>query len=130
MGYTLATTVHKPFDEAVLAVREALGDQGFGVLTEIDIAWTLRTKLGVEVPPQVILGACRPQLAHQAIQQDPRVATLLPCNVVVRESADGVVEVEAFDPDAMVQLGGDAVRAVADDAGERLRAALAALASA
>ena len=86
---TMRTTLAAPYDDAVLAVREALGDQGFGVLTEIDLRATLKTKLDVDVAPQVILGACRPQLAHRALEAAPSVAALLPCNVVVRELGAG-----------------------------------------
>ena len=128
MTYTLSTTLHRPYAEAVEAVRAALAEQGFGVLTEIDLAATLKAKLDVDVTPQVILGACRPQLAHQALLADPSVATLLPCNVVVRAVDAGTSVVEALDPDAMMSLsGGDAVRAVAADARQRLAATLDAL---
>ncbi len=128
MTYTLSTTLHRPYAEAVEAVRAALAEQGFGVLTEIDLAATLKAKLDVDVTPQVILGACRPQLAHQALLADPSVATLLPCNVVVRAVDAGTSVVEALDPDAMMSLsGGDAVRAVAADARQRLTATLDAL---
>ncbi len=128
MTYTLSATLHRPYAEAVEAVRAALAEQGFGVLTEIDLAATLKAKLDVDVTPQVILGACRPQLAHQALLADPSVATLLPCNVVVRAVDAGTSVVEALDPDAMMSLsGGDAVRAVAADARQRLAATLDAL---
>jgi uncharacterized protein (DUF302 family) len=128
MTYTLSTTLHRPYAEAVEAVRVALAEQGFGVLTEIDLAATLKAKLDVDVTPQVILGACRPALAHQALLADPSVATLLPCNVVVRAVDAGTSVVEALDPDAMMSLsGGDAVRAVAADARQRLADTLDAL---
>jgi len=128
-GYTLTTTVHKPYQETVEAVRAALADQGFGILTEIDLRATLKTKLDVDVEPQVILGACRPQLAHQAIEVEPSIAAVLPCNVVVRAAGDVTTVVEAFDPDAMTALAGNsqALRTVAADAKRRLNAALAAL---
>ncbi len=84
MSYTLSTMVSRPYAETVEAVRTALVDQGFGVLTEIDLKATLKAKLDVDVAPQVILGACRPELAHQALQLDPSIAAVLPCNVVVR----------------------------------------------
>ena len=127
MSYALSTTVRTPYDETVAAVREALGEQGFGVLTEIDIKATLKKKLDVDVPPQVILGACRPPLAHAALQAEPSIGLLLPCNVVVREAADGTV-VEAVDPQTMVAMteNGD-LQAVADEAKERLEKALASL---
>ena len=127
MTYALGTTVSKPFDETVAAVREALGEQGFGVLTEIDLKATLKKKLDVDIPPQVILGACRPRLAHAALQAEPSVGLLLPCNVVVRETEDGTV-VETVDPQTMVALthNGD-LQSVADEAKERLEKALATL---
>jgi uncharacterized protein (DUF302 family) len=131
--YTLSTTVDRPYDETVEAVRAALGEAGFGVLTEIDLRATMKAKLDVEVAPQVILGACRPQLAHQALQQEPSIATVLPCNVVVRAVDDAATVVEAFDPAAMVAFAGesasDALQEVVDDARQRLTSALAALAT-
>ncbi len=127
-GFTLTTTLARPFDEAVEEVRGVLGDQGFGVLTEIDLKATLKTKLDVDVAPQVILGACRPALAYEALTVDPSIAAVLPCNVVVRSIDDSVTVVEAFDPDAMMGLAdNDALRTVAADAKKRLTAALAAL---
>lgn len=129
-SFTLAVETSLGYDEAVALVRERLAEQGFGILTEIDLAATLKAKLGADIPSQVILGACRPQLAHEAIQANPSVAAVLPCNVVVRSVAPGRTVVEAFDPATMVALAGDedaALRAVAEDASERLRAALAAL---
>ena len=130
MSATLTTTVAAPYDDTVARVREALADQGFGVLTEIDIRATLKTKLDVDVASQVILGACRPQLAHRALQAVPSVAALLPCNVVVRDLEDGTTLVEAVDPDAMMSVVEDPdgeLAAVAADARTRLDAALAAL---
>ncbi|GAB6986463.1 DUF302 domain-containing protein [Nocardioides pyridinolyticus] len=130
--YTLTKTVRRPYDETLAAVRAELGDAGFGVLTEIDLKATLKAKLDVDVAPQVILGACRPQLAHQALEVEPAIAALLPCNVVVRVVDDSTTVVEAFDPDAMMSFAGrdqagDTLRAVASDARQRLTAALAAL---
>lgn len=128
--YTLRTTVRRPYDETVEAARRELAAAGFGILTEIDLTATLKAKLDVDIAPQVILGACRPQLAHQAIEADPSIAALLPCNVVVRAVDDSTTIVEAFDPDAMMSLAGqagDTLRTVAADARQRLTAALAAL---
>ena len=127
MSYTLSTTLDRPYDDSVTAVREALADQGFGILTEIDLKATLKKKLDVDVAPHVILGACRPELAHQALGIDPSIATVLPCNVTVRAVDDATTVVEAFDPDAMTQLAGDALGDVAEDARKRLSAALDAL---
>ena len=127
MSYALSTTVKTPYDETVEAVREALGEQGFGVLTEIDIQATLKKKLDVDVPAQVILGACRPPLAHAALQAEPSIGLLLPCNVTVRETDDGTL-VEAVDPQTMVALTGNAdLQQVADEARVRLEKALASL---
>lgn len=127
--YTMSTTLDLPYADALARVREALGDQGFGVLTEIDIKATLKAKLDVDVTPQVILGACRPELAHRALEAEPSIAALLPCNVVVRALSDTSTVVEAIDPDAMLAMADSpGVRAVARDAKTRLSAALAALA--
>lgn len=126
--YTLAVQVDRPYAVAVEATRAALADQGFGILSEIDLAATMKAKLDVDLPPQVILGACRPPLAYEAIQVDPSIAAVLPCNVVVRSLDDATTLVEAFDPDAMVGLAGaDVLESVAADAKQRLTAALAAL---
>ncbi|WP_430297449.1 DUF302 domain-containing protein [Sinomonas sp. B1-1] len=133
MAYTLTTHVPLPYAEAVDAVKAALADQGFGVLTEIDIRKTFAAKLGDEagdsVGDYVILGACNPNLASRALGAEPEMGALLPCNVVVRRAA-GAEEttVEAIDPQTMVQLSSSGqVKEVADDAGTRLRAALAAV---
>ena len=128
MGYALSTTVDRPFEQTLGAVREALRQQGFGVLTEIDLKATLKAKLDVDVEPQVILGACRPPLAHAALQAEPSVGLLLPCNVVVRASGAESTVVEALDPATMVDLtGNEALSDVATDAKGRLQAALEAL---
>ena len=129
MTYTLSATVQRSYDETLVATREALATQGFGVLTEIDLAATLHAKLGVDVPRQVILGACRPQAAHAAITADPSVATLLPCNVVVREVDEATTVVEAFDPAAMTLIGGDALADVATEVRGLLTTAIAAVAA-
>ena len=131
MSYALTTTIRHPFADTLTATRASLADQGFGILTEIDIQATLKAKLDVDVPPQVILGACRPPLAHAALQAEPSVGLLLPCNVVVRALDDNTTVVEALDPKVMVSLThNDALSPVADDAGQRLAAALDALAPA
>jgi uncharacterized protein (DUF302 family) len=125
VSYALTTTVHRPFAETVAATRVSLTDQGFGVLTEIDMQATLKAKLDVDIPAQVILGACRPPLAYAALQAEPSVGLLLPCNVVVRYLDDHTTTVEALDPKVMVTLtGNDALSFVADDAGNRLATAL------
>lgn len=128
MGFTISRTLDMPYDDALAATRDALAEQGFGILSEIDLAATMKAKLDVDLPPQVILGACRPPLAYEAIQVDPSIATVLPCNVVVRSLDDATTLVEAFDPDAMMGLADtSALDSVAADAKQRLTAALAAL---
>jgi uncharacterized protein (DUF302 family) len=126
--FTLSTTLTMSYDETVARVRALLGEAGFGVLTEIDIRATLRAKLGEEVPAQVILGACRPQLAHRALQAEPRMAALLPCNVVVADAGEGRTRVEVLDPGFMATLTPDAeVAEVAADARARLTGMMEAL---
>jgi uncharacterized protein (DUF302 family) len=127
MGFTISRTLARPYDDALAATREALSEEGFGILTEIDLAATMKAKLDVDLPPQVILGACRPVLAHAAIQVDPSIAAVLPCNVVVRSLDPMTTVVEAFDPDAMLGLAGTALESVATDARQRLTSALASL---
>ena len=128
MSYALTTTVARPFADTLAATRASLADQGFGILTEIDIQATLKAKLDVDVEPQVILGACRPPLAHAALQVEPSIGLLLPCNVVVRALDDDTTLVEALDPKVMVSLTqNDALSSVADEAAQRLAAALDAL---
>lgn len=128
MSYALSKTVDLSYDEAVAATKAALQEQGFGVLTEIDMKATLKAKIDADIPPQVILGACRPPLAKRALELDPSIGTLLPCNVVVREDGAGSTLVEAMDPDAMVRFtGNDALSEVADDARARIQNALDAL---
>jgi uncharacterized protein (DUF302 family) len=124
MDYGIAIRAAVPFAEAVARVRDALGAQGFGVLTEIDVQATLRDKLGEDMEPYLILGACNPPLAHRALAADRRIGLLLPCNVVVRAEA-GQTVIEALDPQAMVAVAGEAsLQLVADEAAARLRAAL------
>lgn len=118
----ITTVVALPMDEAEARVRETLATQGFGVLTEMDIAATLKAKLGVERPPLKVLGACNPQLANAALEADPSASLLLPCNVVLEPDASGGTRISAVDPRAL--LADDAVAALADDAAGRLRAAL------
>lgn len=129
--YTITITLDRPYDDALPAVRQALGDQGFGILTEIDLRATLKNKLDVDIPPQVILGACRPPLAYEAIQAEPSIAAVLPCNVVVRSVGEASTVVEAFDPEAMMGLAdNEALHRVALDAKERIAAAFVALSEA
>jgi len=125
MSYALSTTVVRDFTETLDATRAALAEQGFGVLTEIDLSATLKEKIGADVPPQVILGACRPPLAYEAVQAEPSIGLLLPCNVVVRDTGDGVTVVEAVDPSVMETLThNDKLADVSADARARLQSAL------
>jgi uncharacterized protein (DUF302 family) len=127
MSYYLATTVDLPFDEAIVRVTAALAEQGFGILTEIDVRATLKTKLDVDFRPYRILGACNPPFAHRALEAEDKVGTMLPCNVIVQERA-GTVEVAAIDPVASMQaVGNPALADLAREVRERLRLALEAL---
>ena len=129
MSYGTSITVQEPFAEAVTRVRAALAAQGFGVLTEIDVTATMRAKLGEQMEDYVILGACNPPFAHQALGIDRSIGLLLPCNIVVRAAAEGTI-VEALDPSVMVTLTGRAdLKPVADEVASRLAAALAGLTS-
>jgi uncharacterized protein (DUF302 family) len=125
----IVVTLAMPLADAEARVRDALKDEGFGVLTEIDVEATLREKLGEEVGGYKILGACNPPLAHRAIGIDQEIGLMLPCNVVLRTTDTGDTEVLAADPVAMVILFGDALRPVANEAREKLSRAMDALAS-
>lgn len=133
VSYALSATLHTTFEDAVARTRKALADQGFGVLTEIDMKATLKAKLDQDMEDYLILGACNPPLAHRAITADRQIGLLLPCNVAVRAdtTAGGdTVIVDAMDPQVMVQLSDQpGVREVADEAAARLRAALDSLKS-
>ena len=104
-SYGLSATLDRDFDTTVADVKAALGDQGFGIITEVDMTATLLSKLGVEIDRQVILGACNPGFAHRALQAEPSIGLLLPCNVVVRSTDAGTV-VEMIDPSTMTDLTG------------------------
>jgi len=112
-AYGTTVVVRRPFDETIAAVREALADQGFGVLTEIDVRATMKAKLDIDVPAQMILGACNPPLAHQALTVEPSIGLLLPCNVVVREGDQG--------------SGNQKLEPIATEVGEKLAAVIDAL---
>ena len=126
--YGISVTLTAGFADTVERTRAVLAEQGFGVLTEIDVAATMKAKLGIDMAPYLILGACNPPLAHQAISVDPSIGLLLPCNVVVRELEGSRVLVQAMDPNVMVTATGNQDLApVAEQARTRLAAALAAL---
>jgi uncharacterized protein (DUF302 family) len=126
--YVRSTTVDKPYAETVDAVRSALREQGFGVLTEIDVRATLREKIGAEVEDYLILGACNPALAHRALQIDRTIGALLPCNVVIRRIDDESSLVQILDPQIMVQVPElPELQPVADEAARRLGGALQSL---
>jgi uncharacterized protein (DUF302 family) len=121
--YGFTTTIQgTTFDEALARTLQALKEEGFGVLSEIDVQAAMKDKLGVDMPRYRILGACNPPLAHQALQAEPDIGLLLPCNVIVREVSSHEIMVGFLDPQVMVGLvGGAGVKAVADEAEQRLR---------
>ena len=129
MTYGTSIAVDGPHAEVVERVRAALAEQGFGILTEIDVQATMRAKLDEETGPYLILGACNPPLAHRALTAEPSIGLLLPCNVVVRADGEHTV-VEALDPNLMVSVAGNPeLEPVAVEAASRLAAALAAVAA-
>ena len=128
MSYYIARTVSLPFEAAVAQVTERLKTEGFGVLTDIDVQATLKSKIGADVPKYRILGACNPRFAHEALKLEDKLGVLLPCNVIVRETADGRVEIASVDPvTAMERTGNPALAATADEVRRRLSSAIAAV---
>jgi uncharacterized protein (DUF302 family) len=130
MSSGLSTRLATGFEDAVASTREAFAQQGFGVLTEIDVKATLKTKLDVDIEDYLILGACNPVLAHRAIAVDREIGLLLPCNVLVRADPRiaGTVIVEAMDPGILLEVTGEpALITIAAEVGEKLRAAIASL---
>ncbi len=126
--YTFSRTLDADLASAEDRTRAALADEGFGVLTEIDIQATLKAKLDADVPGYKILGACNPPLAHQAMLAEPRIGVMLPCNVVLRDLGEGRTEVSAIDPVAsMAAVDNADLGGVADEVRERLRRVVAAL---
>ena len=125
MGYTINRTItDADIEEVDARTRAALTDQGFGVLTEIDVKATLKKKIGEDVDPYVILGACNPNMAHKAMQMEPRIGAMLPCNVILRQTSDGI-EVSAIDPVASMQaVDNDELHSVAGQVREMLKTAV------
>ena len=128
MSYGTSVTLGLPFADAADRVRAALAEQGFGVLTEIDVTATLQARLGEQMEDYLILGACNPPAAHQALVIDRSIGLLLPCNVAIRATEAGTV-IEAVDPLIMVELSGNAeLKTIAEDAAARLERVLASVA--
>ena len=126
--YGFGKNVAHSFEDAVESVTLALQNEGFGILTDIDVAATMSKKLGVDMPPYRILGACNPGLAHRAIEVEPAIGLLLPCNVVVRQDAAGNVRVEFMDPQAVLELvDKPEITQVAQEVRERLERVMAAI---
>ena len=127
-NFGFGKTVNKGFDQAIADVTDELGKEGFGVLTEIDVAATMKKKLDEDMPPYKILGACNPPLAHQAVTAIPEIGLLLPCNVVVREDAGGDVHVSFMDPGSVLGLvDSPDVEPLANEVRQRLQRVMAAL---
>lgn len=124
MDYERSITVPLPYEQAVTQTRAALAEQGFGVLTEIDVQATLRDKRGIDMESYVILGACNPDLAHQALEIDRSIGVLLPCNVVISSHNDGS-KIQILNPELMASVTGlPQLQPIADDATRRLQAVL------
>ena len=128
MGYYIATTIDGDFDAALARTEEALKAEGFGVLTRIDVQQTLKDKIGADFRPYTILGACNPSLAHEALQVEGHVGTMLPCNVVVQDAGDGRAEVAAIDPVASMQaIENPRLKQAAESVRDKLQRVIAAL---
>ncbi len=128
--YTFRVLIDAEPEDAEGRIRAALEREGFGVLTEIDVQATLQDKLGEQMPPYTILGACNPSLAHQALEADPAIGSLLPCNVVVRAHPDGGTELIAVDPERMLGIADEpALDGLAHEVAQRLQRALEAVRS-
>jgi len=116
MSYYISKTVDRPFDAVMTEVTARLKEQGFGLLTDIDVQSTLKAKIGADMAKYRILGACNPRFAHQALQIEDKLGVLLPCNVIVRETPDQKVEVASIDPvAAMERTGNPALRSTAEE---------------
>ena len=125
MSYYYARTIRASFEDAAARTREALQAEGFGVITEIDVQKTLKAKINVDFRRYLILGACNPEMAHQALEIEDKVGTMLPCNVVVQERSEGTVEIAAIDPVASMQaIENCALTEKAAEVGTKLRSAI------
>jgi len=128
MSYYIARTVSLPFDAVITQVNEKLKAQGFGLLTDIDVQATLKSKIGADVRKYRILGACNPSFAHEALKLEDKLGVLLPCNVIVRETADKRVEIASVDPVvAMERTGNPALVTTAEEVRRRLSSVIAAV---
>lgn len=128
MSYYIAKSVNQDFDATVSEVIARLKERGFGVLTDIDVQATLKAKIGADTPKYRILGACNPRFAHQALQLETHLGVLLPCNVIVRETADHQVEVASIDPVASLErAGNEALRGLAETVRKDLTAVIESL---
>jgi uncharacterized protein (DUF302 family) len=121
MSYYISRTIESRFDKAVAKTVDALKGEGFGILTDIDVAATMKQKLGIEFRPYRILGACNPPLAHKALSAEDKIGVMLPCNVIVQEAGTGKVEVAAIDPRiAMERVGNPALMDLANEVAGKL----------
>lgn len=128
MSYYFNTTLDTSFDEAIDKVTEELKKEGFGILTEIDVKATLKKKLDIDFRPYRILGACNPPFAHKALEAEDKIGTMLPCNVIVQETAQGGIEVAAVDPVAsMGAVDNSGLEPIAQEIREKLKRVIAAL---
>ena len=126
--YGFGKTVDMSFDDAIVHVTQALQDEGFGILADIDVAGAMKQKLNQDMPPYRILGACNPPLAHRALESEPSIGLLLPCNVVVRQDEAGTVHVEFMDPNAVLELvNKPEITALASEVRQRLERVSAAV---
>jgi uncharacterized protein (DUF302 family) len=125
MTYYYSRTITANFADALTAVTEALKKEGFGILTQINIAEKLKEKLGIDFNNYLILGACNPPLAYKALQMENKIGVMLPCNVVVQETAPGKIEITAIDPTAsMATVGNPALLPIAEEVGKKLKNAV------
>lgn len=125
MSYYYSKTVDLPFDAAIQATREALKHEGFGIITEIDVSQTMKSKIGEDFRPYLILGACNPRMAFEALKLESKVGTMLPCNVVVQEVRSGSIEIAAIDPAASMQaIQNEKLKEKAEIVGAQLRSAI------